>query len=290
MGYDDHSGASAGYKFDISNGTVTAEQRVAGDHTSAVRIPAGATFAVASGSVTETITGTHATEILQFVADASDATLYHLASEKTVIASPTTVFGDSTFGYGFTIAGGVVTAMSLTETHGSHTSTHTLHTGPTTSFTVGADGTVTETYIAGHTIESTTYAPSGTAGLYAVTIETATFIQPGSATTLLDIDPRDRAKFTIDASGAVSAVQQVLADGSTRSVTPGTSTTATTTYSQLAAGYVVEVHTHASHSSYEVYHDGNGDGVYTEVAHGSGTTVDLVGLKSQISAAIDGVA
>lgn len=285
MDIDDHSGISGGYKFDISNGAVTGEERVIGTHTVSLHLPSSATFTVGSGSVTETITGTHATETLLFTADASDATLYHLASDTTAIASPTTVYGNSTFGYGFTIANGAVSAMSVTETHGTHSSTHTVDTGPTTTFSVAANGTVTETSISGHTIESTTYAPSGTAGLYAVTSETDTFIQAGSATTLLDIEPRDRAKFTIDASGAVTQVDRVLADGSTKAVTPG----GATTYSQLAAGYVLEVQTHGSHSAYEVYHDGNGDGVYTEVAHGSGSTVDLVGLQTQISAAVNAV-
>lgn len=285
MGYDDHLDSISGYKFNISGGTVTSEQRVTGSHTTTVRIPDGATFAVGNGSVTETIAGTHATETLQFAVDASDATLYHLVSEKTVVASPTTVYGNHTFGYSFTIANGAVTAMSVTETHGTHTSTHAVPIDSTTTFSVAADGTVTETAISGRTIETTTYAPSGSAGLYAVTSETDTHIQPGSATTLLDIEPHDRARFTIDASGAVTGIDRVLADGSTRTVTPNSGTT----YSQLAAGYVLEVRTHGSHTAYEVYHDGNGDGIYTEVAHGSGSAVDLVGLQTQISAAINTV-
>ncbi len=285
MSLGDNSGITSGYKFDISNGAVTGEERVIGSHTFNLHLPSEATFAVGTGSVTETITGTHASETLQFAADASDATLYHLASDQTVISNPTTLYGNSTFGYGFTIANGAVTAMSVTHSHGTHTSTHTLHTGPTTTFSVGADGTVTETSIAGHTIDSTTFAPAGTAGLYAVASETESFIQAGSATTRLDIDPYERAEFTIDASGTVSGVQRVLADGSTKTVTPGNSTT----YSQLAAGYVLEVQTHGTHTAYELYHDGNGDGIYTAVAHGSGSTVDLVGLQTQISASINAV-
>jgi len=274
------------YKFDISNGQVTGESIVFGTHTVAVHIPSDASFSVGTGGITETITGTRATHTLQFTADASDATLYHLTSEQTVVTNPTTTYDNgSTFGYSFTITNGAVTAMQVTETHGTHTSTHTLRISPTTTFSVGADGSVTATTVEGHTVASTVYKPSGTAGLYAVNSETDTFIQAGSATTRLDVDAHDRAQFTIDASGAVTAVQRVLADGSTKTVTPGSSTT----YSQLAAGYVVEVQTHGTHNSYEVYHDGNGDGIYTEVAHGSGSTVDLVGLQAQISSSINGV-
>jgi len=44
-----------------------------------------------------------------------------------------------------------------------------------------------------------------------------------------------------------------------------------------------------THSAYEVFHDGNGDGIYTAVAHGTGTTVDLVGLKAQLLPSIEAV-
>jgi hypothetical protein len=38
---------------------------------------------------------------------------------------------------------------------------------------------------------------------------------------------------------------------------------------------------------YEVFHDGCGDGIYTAVAHGTGTRVDLAGLQAQITPQID---
>ena len=60
-------------------------------------------------------------------------------------------------------------------------------------------------------------------------------------------------------------------------------------YSQLAAGYVLETITIGTHSSFELYHDGNGDGIYTAIAHGSGTSVDLVGIQAQLSSAINAV-
>ena len=81
---------TSGYKFDISNGQVTGESRVFGDHTISMRIPTDATFSVSTGTVTETLSGERATKTLQFTADSSDATLYHLASEKIVITHPTT--------------------------------------------------------------------------------------------------------------------------------------------------------------------------------------------------------
>lgn len=272
-------GKDGNYKFDISNGQVTGESRVVGSHTVSVHIPIGATFSVGSGSVTETITSARGAQTLNFTADASDATLYHLTSSSTVFAAATSG------AIGFTIANGTVTAMTVSDTHGNHTGTHTVPISATTSFSVGADGSVTRTEIEGHAIETTVYKLAGASGLYAAVSETETFIQSGGSSTVLDVEAHDRAKFTIDASGTVTGIARVLADGSTKTVTPG----ASTTYSQLAAGYVLEVQTHGSHTSYEVYHDGNGDGIYTEVAHGSGATVDLVGLQAQISSTINAV-
>ena len=273
-----------GFKFDITNGQVTGIERVLGSHTISLRLPGDASFAVGAGTVTETRTDTHGTETIQFVQDAGDATLYHVGSDLIVVASPTTSYGtDLTFGYGFTIANGAVTAMQVTQGHGTHSTTRTIPAAPASSFALGADGHVTQTSVHDNVIETVTYVPSGTAGLYAVASDAATFVQTGGSATHLDVEAYDRARFSIDASGAVTQVQQVRADGSTRTLTPG----ADTSYKQLEAGYVLEVQTHGSRSSYELYHDGNGDGVYTEVAHGSGTTVDLVGIKAQISAVIN---
>lgn len=275
----------AGYKFTVAGGAVTAMTRVDGSHSTTLKLPTGATFAVAATSITETLTGTAATTKLTYVQDAKDATLYHLGSETVTYATPSTVSGSHTLGYGFTIANGAVTAMQVTEGSGTRTSTHTEKIGATTTFAVGADGSVTETVVRGNEIDVTTYVKSGTAGLYAVASETDTSIQTGGSATHLSVDAGDRARFTIDAKGTVGAVQQVLADGSAKAVTLGSATA----WTQLEAGYVLEVITRGKSASYELYHDGNGDGVYTEAAHGAGSTVDLVGLKAQISAAIDHV-
>ncbi|MYM26736.1 hypothetical protein GTP58_00195 [Duganella sp. CY15W] len=186
--------------------------------------------------------------------------------------------------YSFTLTSGAITAVAVTETHGSRSSTHSVDIGPTTSYTVGTDGKITETSVVGNAVETTVYVAGSTAGQYTIQSETHTYIAQGTATTRLDVEPYDRAKFTIGTGGAVTAVDRVLPDGSTKSVTIGSATT----YTQLAAGYVLEVQTHGSHSNYEVYHDGNGDGIYTEIAHGSGSTVDLVGLQTQVSS-INGV-
>ena len=288
MSSSDNSATAApveGYKFDITNGQVSGIERVFGSHAQTLRLPGDATFTVGATSVTETLAGKQSTETIQFVQDASDAMLYHVGSEQTSVTALTTVYGSHTFGYEFTIANGAVTAMQVEDGGGSHTFSHTVQTGPTTTFAVDAGGGVTETSVYGNTIATTSYVQPGGAGLYAVAADTQTFVQAGGSATHLDVQPYERDKFVIDGSGAVSQVQQVRSDGSTRTITPNSATT----YSQLEAGYVLEVRTHGTHSSYELYHDGNGDGIYTEVAHGPGSAVDLVGLKAQITPAIAGV-
>lgn len=184
--------------------------------------------------------------------------------------------------YQFTLSNGSVTAVSVTRGDGA---AHDVPIGPTTTFSTAADGSITETVVQGNAIDTIHFVAGTTAGTYTMASIDTTFIQAGTSTTHLDVEPGDRAQFTIDASGAVTAVQQVKFDGATSAVTVKDGVT----YSQLAAGYVLETHTNGTKSSYEVYHDGNGDGIYTEVAHGSGTTVDLVGLKAQMTAAIDAV-
>lgn len=276
---------TGGVRFDISNGQVTGEERVVGSHSISMRLPANATFVVGSGTVTETLSGSHATTTLQFAQDSTDATLYHLVSRSLVVAQPSTSNDHgAAFGYGFTISGGAVTAMSVTQGHGSHTSTHEVRIAPTATFTVGT-GTVTETVVHGNEVETISYVQTGSAGLYAVAATTETIIQAGAATTRLAVEPFERDTFAIDANGVVGQVQHVLADGTLKTV----AASAATTYTQLAPGYVAAFHTQGTHTSYEVFNDGNGDGIYTAVAHGAGTTVDLVGLQAQISSAIHAV-
>lgn len=264
-----------GFKFVITNGAVTAISRVDGTHSVNLRLPSDASFSIGSGTITETRTTTKGTQTIQFVQDASDSSLYHLASDLTVYSNT----ASSNNAYTFTISNGAVTGVQ--HLHGS--SSHAELIAPTSKYVVGSDGKIVQTSVHDNVIETITYVAGSTAGQYVIASDAKTFVQAGTATTALDVEGLDRAKFTFDASAAVSAVQQVKFDGTTRSVTVGSNTT----YQQLEAGYVLEVQTRGTHTSYELYHDGNGDGIYTEVAHGSGNTVDLVGLKAQLNATID---
>ena len=267
---------SGDVRFTISDGQVTGIEHVIGSRTIATGLPANATFAVGTGTVTETLTRGTATATLTYTADTADAGLYHLAQE--VRSFDTTATNTPT--YGFTVTGGAVTAM--TQTFGASGWAHSVAVGDLAASVFTVEGsTVTETAIRGNTLETLRFTTTdGTT--YKLASETLTVVPVGTAATALDVEPSERMRFTFDGD-TVTAAQSVKADGTAVDVHLGT----TVAYALAAAGYVVETITRGSHSYYEVFHDGNGDGIYTAVAHGQGTAVDLVGLQSQITAQID---
>ncbi len=274
-----------GFSFTISNGQVTGMQRVIGSKTLAYHLPANATFSLdpTTAAITETITGTTATESLKYTQDPLSANLYHLASESETITNPSTTNAKGqTDAYSFTITNGAVSAMQEVWGDSSKTHTHNLLLPPTASFSVNGN-TVTETLVEGNSIETLQFVASGSGGLYAFAGETTSFVQVGAAATPLSVNPFDRAEFSLDSSGKVTQVQQVRPDGTVATVTPSSHIS----FSQLATGYVLETITIGAHSSFELYHDGNGDGIYTAIAHGAGTSVDLVGLQAQLSPTIN---
>lgn len=270
--------------FAIADGKVTGVEHVFGTQSIPAHLPASATFTVGAVTVTETLAHGATTDTLTYKADAADATLYHLTQDRAVFdtgAANARIVG-------FTVADGKVTA--LTENHGDAAGTHAAHAArtidltklPATAFTASGN-TVTETTVHGNVLETLTFiSTDGTA--YKLASDTRAYMPAGGATTLLDVEPHERMHFTFSGS-TVTAAQTVEPDGTTVDLPAHSS--ATVAYAQPAAGYVVETVTRGAHSFYEVYHDGNGDGVYTAVAHGAGTAVDLVGLQAQVSAAID---
>ncbi|THD63647.1 hypothetical protein [Phenylobacterium sp.] len=268
------------FEFTVTGGAVTAEQAVFGQHTETVRIPSDATFAVGSGTITETLAGTHDTDTTQFTAEAANANLYRVSAETQTVDTPTTTDPNGhVFGFSFTESGTSVTAeQAVFGSSASSTHSHTVPTPPDAEFTVSGS-TVTETTVQGHEVDTTTFTQSGTAGLFAISAESESFIAEGSATTALSVDPFERAEFTFGAGGAVSAISAVHADGSTTAFTPG----ANETFTQLAPDFVQETITHGSHAEFVVFADGNGDGIYTAIAHGEGASVDLTGLQAQLA-------
>lgn len=279
FGFDDHPSPGAGQgdvKFTITNGQVTGLERVIGTKTIALNLPSNATFTVGTGTVTETLTFGTTTETRTYKVDTSDSTLYHLSQD--VRTFDTTATTGRT--YGFTISNGAVTAV--TEGTSASTHTHTIDVAklPGTSFTVSGN-TVTEISVHDNVVETEKYVTTD-GSTYKLASDTLSFISAGTSTTALSVEPEERLSFTFSGT-TVTATQAVKLDGTTASLPAKLAAT----YSELAAGYVLQTVTVGTHSYYEVFHDGNGDGIYTAVAHGTGTTVDLVGLQTQINAQVN---
>lgn len=280
MDLDFETSTGGTFQFTVVGGQVTAEQAVGGKHTETIHIPKGATFALGTGTVTETIAGAHGTEVILYTADAANPALYHVSSLTETVTNPTTVSASGHVA-GFSFSGldnlitGVqaVTGDSVTSTH-----SHNLPIPPGAQF-ASLDNTITETSVHDHEIDVTTFVQSGPAGLYAIASQSQTLIPQGASTTALAVEPGERDQFTFDAAGKVSAAAIVHADGSVTAIAADSHVT----FTQVAPGFVEEVTVHGTHSQFEVFHDGDGDGIYTAIAHGDGTHVDLAGLQAQIA-------
>lgn len=267
------------FEFTIANGAVTGESVVRDNgHTHTVQLTSAEAFTVGTGTVTETVTTDSGTLTVDYTLESGSTTLYQVTGTGFTIANPTGALPNGgTLTYGFTIANGAVTGESETITFGKWTMTHTVHTPDDAVFTVGASS-VTESWVSGDHVKSLTYNELSGGG-YVLSEGSSTLVAAGSATTLLDVKPDRQAMFTTDSGGNVTAAQFIRPDGHTISVSANDHIA----FTALGSGYVEETFTWGSHSRYVVYYDGAGNGTYTDVAHGSGTTVDLVGLKAQIA-------
>jgi hypothetical protein len=265
------------YQFTTNGPKVTAMQTVLGGQTHDVKLPSNATFNVGATTVTETLSDKNSTTVIVYAQDAGSSTLYDKADVTTTFLHPSTDKG----GYSFTIgAGGGVTAMQHVETEHGHSHTENVHLPLDAVFTA-ATNTVTEQFVRGNEVETITFTQPTGSSLYAVQSVEKTYIDGGAATTFLDVAPKDRMEFTIDGSGNVTQAQNLDMQGGLHTVSnPHVS------FTQLAPGYVEKLTTHGSETSYEVYYAGQAaNGVYAEVAHGAGSTVDLAGLQAQVTSA-----
>ena len=275
------SAGAAEYGFTVTNGQVTAMDRVFGTLTLPEHIPSDATFAVnaTTGVITETLTGSTAVESVVYTPDAGTSGVYQVTQETTTFTNPsTTTPSGATHGVSFTITGSTVTGMQEVVSFGNFSASETVSLSPLTLFSVSGN-TVTESTLQGNTIETNVYTEATGSTLYAKASDASTFILPGTSTTALDVNAHDQSNFTFDASGNVTQVQAVSANGVTTTLT----FPSTVTFQQVAPGFVQETMTEGTNSSFVLFYQGASSAPYTEIAHGSGSTVDLVGVKAQLA-------
>jgi len=264
--------------FTLVNNAVTGMSQSMGTKSFTVKLPSNATFSVAQpNTVTETIKGSTTTEVVKYVAPAGSSK-YLVAQDTVTFAKPTTTLSNGmTNGYSFTITNGAVTAQQHVMGTSAHTTTHNDALLPST-LASSSSGGVTKTQVLGNAVVTTKFVQPAAGGLYAVASVNSDFIDAGNSKTLLSVNPMDRMMFTVS-GGKVVQAQQVSSSGTTKTIAD-----THITFSVLAPSFVQETITFGNHSSYEVYYQGsNAKGVYMEVAHGTGTTVDLVGLQAQLS-------
>jgi hypothetical protein len=281
-GLDDSFRADAdqAFAFTIAGGTVTAIQETDGARTFDARIPTDATFTVGTGTVTEAITGPHATRIIDYAAEAANPARFQVASVIESVNTPSVAAEDGgARGFSFTVFGNTVTAEQFTSSEGGSGHSFAVPIPPDAMFAV-APGAITEVFAQGDGLKTLTFVQPTGQTLYALASEETTFVPQGSATTALNIEPQERAEFTFDASGAVTAAERVNADGTTSAITLGSDVSC----AQIGSGLVEETTTHGSHTAFEVFATGpGGGGIYTAIAQGEGT-VDLAGLQTQLAA------
>ena len=180
--------------------------------------------------------------------------------------------------FGFTVTDGAVTAAQVTLPSGT-----VVNLPLTTGVSYSVDGTdVLATRSNTLSTEVTRYSDTDADGLYEVVASSRVMTSTPPVDTL-GFSHAETVAVTV-ASGIVTDVAQTRWDGTSKVLLSATVVPTDTTW-VISNGLLVETHTQTDAlSHYEVFQDGNADGVYTEVASGTGALVDLVGVLAQTAA------
>lgn len=178
-------------------------------------------------------------------------------------------------GYQFSFAGNLVTAVKEIE-HGVPT-VKTVKSNESYSLS-GTD--VLKTEADGIYLELSRFTDSNSDGVYQQT-SGATVLNPGAAKTSLQLQNAlshsDHMKFGITGDQVLTA-SEVSSNGTVIKEILNVA------QFSIQNGFVIEAATVGTTTHWEIYRDGNSDAIYTEVAHGSGPMVDLVGLAASLAA------
>ena len=180
--------------------------------------------------------------------------------------------------FGFTVTDGAVTAAQVTLPSGT-----VVNLPLTTGVSYSVDGTdVLATRSNTLSTEVTRYSDTDADGLYEVVASSRVMTSTPPVDTL-GFSHVETVAVTL-ASGVVTDVTQTRWDGTSNVLLSATVVPTDTTW-VISNGLLVETHTQTDAlAHYEIFQDGNADGVYTEVASGTGALVDLVGVLAQTAA------
>jgi hypothetical protein len=172
----------------------------------------------------------------------------------------------------FTLSDGTVTAASMLLPSGA--ARDLMLAGTASYAAANGDVLATQAILAG--LSQVRYGDADGDGLYAV-IGTARVLTAAPHLNVFGVPGRETLAVTI-ADGAVSGVSQMYPNGGETVLLSATVVPPSASWT-VETGLVVERHTLADgNTSWEVFRDGNGDGLYTEVANGTGVLVELAGV------------
>lgn len=182
--------------------------------------------------------------------------------------------------FSFTLTDGKVSAGSLTLPDGTTIALPTA--GPVSYAVSGTD--ITATLTSTGRIDQLHFGDADADGLYNV-VSSSHINTAAPETNVLGFGLRETIKVTLDSAASdVTAVSRVHWDGNER-VLLSADVVPTHVDWSVSQGLVVATHTSSDgHTHWDIYRDGNADGVYTEVASGTGTLIDLTGVIAQTDA------
>lgn len=179
--------------------------------------------------------------------------------------------------FSFTTDGTTVSAASVALPSGT-TVALPLNTGVTYSVS-GTDVVSTRTLT--NASEVIRFSDTDADGLYQVVATSKVATAASNTVNALGFSMAKTVSATVS-NGVVTDVSHTHWDGTTNVLLSSTVVPSNTTWT-VSNGLLIETHTASTTglSHYEIFRDGNADGVYTAVASGSGTVVDLVGVLAQ---------
>ena len=283
-----NSNASISYGFTISGNTVSAMSISKGTNSHTLKLPSNATFNASSDggvqSVTETLNNNNGTEVIVYKALSSGSNSFVITSDTLNVTTPSVSNGSLVMGVSFNSVNGVITGMTENTTYKGKTSTHLIYSDSDSVFVKNSDGSVTQTFVEGNSIIATKYVQPSTnnsSSLYAVASTQTTYVSVGTAKTNLSVNPDNQLILTLTGN-SVTGVQTLSSNGVKTSVNLPSSIT----FQEVTAGktnLIEELITHNSNTSFILYLQSGTGSTYTEIAHGAGSSIDLVGIQAQLN-------
>jgi hypothetical protein len=184
--------------------------------------------------------------------------------------------GDKLLGgdiYSFTVLDGAVTAASMNLSSGT-TVSMPLNTGIVYSVS-GSD--IVATRSTSQAIGTIVYRDTNANGFYEI-VANAQVNTTAPTVNMQGFVSREQLKMTLGTDGLVTGVTQLNSKGGEKVLLSATVSHSSTSWT-VQQNLLVETSTSGSGlAHWEIFRDGNNDGIYTEVAHGTGPLIDLTGV------------